>query len=101
MASPEDQKGASAPPGEGALSGDGARPDSNSPVGDPVNNTPVTTPSHANDDSNSSGSIGVSESSVSASTAVIPATASAGGSGGLAPPPPPSDSGGGDEEDGM
>jgi len=99
MASPEDQKGASAPPGEGALSNDETRPESNS-AGDPVNDTPVTGPFHASDDSHSSGGTGAYEPPVSTSTAVIPAAASAGGSGGSAPPPPPSDSDG-DEEDGM
>ena len=101
MASPEDQKGASAPPGEGALSGDGTRSDSNLPAGEPANNAPVTGPSYANEDPYSSGGTGASEPSVSTSTAVVPATASAGGSGGSAPPPPPSDSDGGEGEDGM
>src|SRR5438105_865300 len=100
MASPEDQKGASAPPGEGALSGDGTRPENNS-AGESVNNTPVTGPSSASDDPYSSGGTSVSESPVSTSTAVIPATASAGGSGGSVPPPLPSDSDGDGEEDGM
>jgi len=101
MVSPEDQKGASAPPGEGALSDGGIRPESNSPAGAPLNNATVTDPSHASDDPYSSGGTGVSESPVGTSTAVIPAAASAGGSGGSTPPPPPSDSDGGDEEDGM
>jgi len=99
MASPEDQKGASAPPGEGALSNGENRPENNS-AGDPVNNAPVTGPSSASDDPYSSGGASVSESPVSTSTAVIPATASAGGAGGSKPPTPPSDSDGG-EEDGM
>ena len=101
MASPEDQTGASAPPGEGALSDGGTRPESNSPAGALVNNATVTDPSHASDDPYSSGGTGVPESPAGTSTAVIPATASAGGSGGSTPPPPPSDSDGGDEEDGM
>jgi sec-independent protein translocase protein TatC len=100
MVSPEDQKGASAPPGEGALSGDGTRPESNS-AGELVNNAPVTGPSDVYDDPYSSGDTAASAQPVSTSTAVAPPTASAGGSGGSMSPPPPSDSDGGEEEDGM
>ncbi len=100
MASPEDQKGASAPPGEGALSGGGTRPESN-PAGEPEYNAPVTGASDAGGDSYSSGGTGAYEPPVGTSTAVIPAAASAGGSGGSTPPPPPSDSDGDDEEEGM
>lgn len=83
------------------MSDGGTRPESNSPAGEPVNNAPLTGPSYASDDPYLSGGTGVSESPVSTSTAVTPATATAGGSGG-SPPPPPSDSDGGDEEeDGM
>jgi sec-independent protein translocase protein TatC len=104
MASPEDQKGASAPPGKGAFSADETKPESNSPAEEPVNSAPVTGPSDAYDDPYSSGGTGASAQSLgtsSTSTAVVPATPSAGGSGGSMSPPPPSDSGGGDEEDGM
>src|SRR5690349_11879206 len=100
MASPEDQKGASAPPGEGALSGDETRPES-STAGEPGYNASETGASYAGEDSHSSGGAGAYEPPVSNSTAVIPATASAGGSGGSLPPPPPSDSDGDDEEEGM
>src|SRR5260370_13509266 len=100
MASPEDQKGAAARPGEGELSKGETGPDSSS-AGEPINNAPVPGRSSASDDSYSSGGTSVSESPVSTSTAVIPATASAGGSGGSTPPPPPSDSDGDGEEDGM
>src|SRR5438552_2359051 len=100
MASPEDEKGASAPPGNGALSAAETKPESNSPTGDAANSAPVTGPSDAYGDGYPSGDAGVSRQSESTSTAVIPATASAGGSGGSTPPPP-SDSDGGEEEDGM
>src|SRR2546421_5345715 len=101
MASPEDQKGASAPSGKGVLSTDETKPESDSPAGEPVNNAPVTGPSDAYDDPYPSGDTGASAQFVGTSTAVAPATASSGGAGGLTPPPPPSDSDGGDEEDGM
>jgi len=100
MASSEDQKGAPAPPGKGALAADETKPESNSPVGDSVISAPVTGLSDAHDDGYPSGDTGVSRQSESTSTAVVPATAGAGGSGGSTPPPP-SDSDGGDDEDGM
>jgi sec-independent protein translocase protein TatC len=104
MASPEDQKGASAPPGKGALSTDETQPESNLAADESVNSAPVTGSSDAYDDPYPSGDAGPPAQSVSTSstsTAVVPAAASAGGSGGSMSPPPPSDSGGGDEEDGM
>src|SRR5947207_10870345 len=98
MASSEDQKGASAPPGKGALAADETQPESNSPAGDAVISAPVT--GLSDDDGYPSGDTGVSRQSDSTSAAVVPATAGAGGSGGSTPPPP-SDSDDGDDEDGM
>jgi sec-independent protein translocase protein TatC len=105
MASPEDQKGAAAPPGEGALPLDQTKPESSAPAEERDGNAPVTGGSYNYDAPYTSVDVSASERSSSTSTAVTPAitpaTAIAGGSGGSTPPPPPSDSHGGDEEDGM
>jgi sec-independent protein translocase protein TatC len=103
MASPEDEKGADAPPGEGASSADGLQPEASTPVEDQVSYAPVTDASYAYGDPYTYAGTGssVDTQTPSTSTAVVPATSSAGGSGGSAPPPPPSNSDGGDEEDGM
>jgi sec-independent protein translocase protein TatC len=103
MASPEDEKGANAPPGEGASSADGPQPEGSTPAEEQVSYAPVTDASYSYGDPYTYAGTGssVDTQTPSTSTAVVPATSSAGGSGGSTPPPPPPHSDGGDEEDGM
>src|SRR5689334_4395378 len=100
---PEDQKGAPAPPGEGAPAPGEPKQADGTPGETHVSYGPVTDASSAYDDPYTYGETGssVQTQAPPPSTAVVPATSAAGGSGGKTPPPPPSDSDGGDEEDGM
>jgi sec-independent protein translocase protein TatC len=100
---PEDQKGAPAPPGEGAPAPGEPKQEDGTSGETHVSYAPVTDASSAYDDPYTYGETGSSVQTQAAtpSTAVVPATSAAGGSGGKTPPPPPSDSDGGDEEDGM
>src|SRR5579864_2560456 len=100
---PEDQKGAPAPPGEGAPAPGEPKQEDGASGETHVSYAPVTDASSAYDGPYTYGETGSSVQTQAAppSTAVVPATSAAGGSGGKTPPPPPSDSDGGDGEDGM
>lgn len=102
MASPDDPKGATAPPGDGASVPPEPKPENGGPSEPRVSYEPVTDASYAYDDPYTYGDTAssVQTPTESPSTAVIPATPAAGGSGGSAPPPPPSGPDDDDEEEG-
>lgn len=102
MASPEDQKGAPAPPGDGASSPSEPKHENGVPDETRVSYEPVTDASYAYDDPYTYGDTGSPARTQAgmSSTAVVPATPAAGGSGGSTPPPPPSGPEDGDEEEG-
>src|SRR5712692_10019744 len=104
MASPEDEKGAEAPRGEGTSTSGGLEPASHTPAEEHGSYAPVTDTSNAYGGPYTYGDQGSSVQAAgasSASTALVPSAASAGWSGGSTPPPPPSDSDGDEDEGGM
>ncbi|MCU1274024.1 MAG: Sec-independent protein translocase TatC [Bryobacterales bacterium] len=102
MASPEDQKGAPAPPGDGASVSPEPKQENGAPAETRVSYEPVTDASYAYDDPYTYGDTGSSAGTQAAmpSTAVVPALPAAGGSGGSTLPPPPSGPDGGDDDEG-